>query len=213
MTGFFITLEGGEGSGKSTLQAGLAARLAEHGIDTVTTREPGGTPLAESVRNLVLHPPAGQVWSPLAEALLMNTARADHLDQLIRPALSANKFVICDRFIDSTVAYQSVGARVATRTLQALQNIVVNTSLPNLTLILDISWDAARARIQRRNGTSDAFEDRDQSFHQQVRENFLRIAKQEPERCVVLDASQSAELLLDEAWKLVQARCIKGASK
>jgi len=213
MTGCFITLEGGEGSGKSTLQAGLAARLIEYGIDTITTREPGGTPLAESVRNLVLHPPAGQSWSPLAEALLMNTARADHLDQLIRPALSANKFVVCDRFIDSTVAYQSVGARVATRTLQALQDIVVETSLPDLTLVLDISWEAARVRISERNGTSDAFEDRDQTFHHQVRDNFLTIAKQKPERCVVLDASQSAELLLDEAWKLVQARCIKGASK
>lgn len=213
MAGCFITLEGGEGSGKSTLQTGLAARLIERGLDTVTTREPGGTPLAESVRNLVLHPPKGQIWSPLAEALLMNTARADHLDQLIRPALAVNKFVVCDRFVDSTMAYQSVGERVGVRTLKLLQDIVVEADLPDLTFVLDISWDKACARIAKRQNTSDAFEDRDQTFHQQVRENFLTIAKQEAERCVVLDASQPAELVLDEAWKLLEARCIKGTSK
>lgn len=213
MAGCFITLEGGEGSGKSTLQAGLAKRLTERGFVAITTREPGGTPLAESVRNLVLHPPVGQSWSPLAEALLMNTARVDHLDQLIRPALSANKFVICDRFIDSTMAYQSVGERVGIRTLKLLQDIVVEADLPDLTFVLDISWDKARARIAKRQNTSDAFEDRDQTFHQQVRENFLTIAKQEVERCVVLDASQPAELVLDEAWKFLEARCIKGTFK
>ena len=135
--GRFITLEGGEGTGKSTLQAALRDRLAGQGVDVVLTREPGGTPRAEAIRALVLTPPGGKAFSPLAEALLMNAARSDHLDELIRPALSAGRWVICDRFSDSTRVYQGVSGEVSPEALQSLVAHVVDPTRPDLTLILD----------------------------------------------------------------------------
>jgi dTMP kinase len=198
--GRFITLEGGEGTGKSTLQIAIRDRLAGQGVDVVLTREPGGTPRAEAIRALVLTPPGGQPFSPLAEALLMNAARRDHLDEFIRPALSAGTWVICDRFSDSTRVYQGVSGEVAPEVLQSLEAHVVGPTRPDLTLILDAPVTVAHERRAARKGSQDVFEQRDLDFHQSVRLAFSDIARSEPERCKLVDASRSANEVADAAW-------------
>ena len=198
--GRFITLEGGEGTGKSTLQAALRDRLTEQGIEIVLTREPGGTPRAETIRALVLTPPGGKPFSPLAEALLMNAARSDHLDLVIRPALAAGKWVICDRFSDSTRVYQGVSGEISSETLLALERHVVGETQPDLTLVLDAPVTVAHARRAARKGAQDVFEQRDLAFHQSVRQAFAEIARLEPGRCQLIDASRSAREVADAAW-------------
>jgi dTMP kinase len=199
-------LEGGEGTGKSTLIAGLQQALSARDVDLVTTREPGGTVLAEAVRNLALNPPEDEAWSPLAHALLMNTAREDHLKRLIRPALARGAWVICDRFADSTRAYQSIDG-VSLEQLLAIEAIVVGETRPDLTLILDAAPEALAERRRQRN-VSDVFEQKELAFHEQVRSAFLNIARIEPERCVVLDALQSPEDVLQAALDAIEQRLV-----
>lgn len=201
--GYFITLEGGEGTGKSTLQKALQDRLTQHGVDVVVTREPGGTPRAEAVRALVLNPPGGKPFSPLAEALLMHAARRDHLDLLICPALIAGKWVICDRFSDSTRVYQGVSGEVSPEVLLDLERHSVASFKPDLTLILDAPVDVTKVRRTARAGTQDVFERKDEAFHEAVRSAFLDIARQDPDRCKLIDASRPAEDVADAAWKYV----------
>ena len=198
--GLFITLEGGEGAGKSTLQKALSEKLQAGGYNVVATREPGGTPLAEAVRNLALHPP-GDAWSPMAEALLMNAARTDHLEKVIRPALERGAWVICDRFSDSTLAYQSVGG-LSMSVLRRIEKTVLGKTKPDLTLILDAPIGQLRVR---RGSESDAFEDRGMAFHHGVREAFLEIAEAEPQRCVVIDATLPADQVLTAALAAIKA--------
>ena len=202
--GRFITLEGGEGTGKSTLIAGLERVLAARGLDVVVTREPGGTRLAEAVRNLALHPPEELSWSPLSHALLMNTAREDHLQNLIRPALARGAWVVCDRFADSTRAYQSIDG-VDPGDLVAIENIVVGETRPDVTLILDAPPEALAERRKQRN-ISDVFERKATEFHIQVREAFLQIGRDESDRCVILDALDSPEDVLNAALSAIDAR-------
>lgn len=213
MLGRFVTLEGGEGAGKSTLLAALSERARANGISAETTREPGGTPLAEAVRKLALHPPDGEAWSPLAEALLMNAARADHLEKLIRPALERGQWVFCDRFSDSTLAYQSVSGGVSMPTLLSLEAAVLEWSRPDLTLVLDAPPEKLKKRCEARGDTTDAFEARPMKFHRDVRAAFLQIAQRYPERCVVLDAMQAPGRVLEEAWAAIEARCLSGAGR
>ena len=201
--GRFITLEGGEGTGKSTLQIALRDRLAGQGVDVVLTREPGGTPRAEAIRALVLTPPGGRPFSPLAEALLMNAARRDHLDELIRPALDAGTWVICDRFSDSTRVYQGVSGEVSPEVLQNLEDHVVGQTRPDLTLILDAPVSVAHERRAARKGSQDVFEQRDLDFHQSVRLAFSDIARAEPVRCKLIDASLPANEVANAAWSHV----------
>ncbi|MEL6692198.1 MAG: dTMP kinase [Pseudomonadota bacterium] len=202
--GRFITLEGGEGTGKSTLIAGLSEALKERGHQVIVTREPGGTPLAEDVRSLALNPPAGESWSPLSHALLMNTARDDHLNKLIRPALERGDWVLCDRFADSTRAYQRVDGQDI-GTLLKIEQAVVRDTRPDLTLILDgAPEDLAERRRER--GVKDVFEQKDLEFHSSIRAAFLEIAGDEPERCVVIDALQSPANVLEEALNEIDAR-------
>lgn len=201
--GRFITLEGGEGTGKSTLQAALLDQLAERGIDVVLTREPGGTPRAEAIRALVLTPPGGKPFSPLAEALLINAARSDHLDHLIRPALAAGQWVICDRFSDSTRVYQGVSGEVSATVLLSLEKHVVAATRPDLTLILDAPLNIAHQRRAARQGSQDVFEQRDLAFHQSVRLAFSEIARAETLRCKLIDASRSARDVAAAAWSHV----------
>ena len=198
--GRFITLEGGEGTGKSTLQAALRDRLAEQGIEVVITREPGGTPRAEAIRALVLTPPNGKPFSPLAEALLMNAARSDHLELVIRPALAAGKWVVCDRFADSTRVYQGVSRQVSQQVLSNLESHVVAETRPDLTLVLDAPVELAHQRRASRAGISDVFEQRNLAFHQSVRQAFAELARREPERCRLIDASRPANEVADSAW-------------
>lgn len=198
--GRFITLEGGEGTGKSTLAKGLARKLEAAGIRAILTREPGGTPLAEAARHLLLHPPEGEAWSPLSEALLVNAARRDHLEKLIRPALARGDWVICDRFADSTRVYQSVSGGVAQGTLLSIEREVLGDTVPSMTLVLDVSLEVARERRAVRAGAMDTFERRPEAFHEAVQMAFLAIAEAEPARCRVIDAGQSAEDVLEAAW-------------
>ena len=206
MPGHFITLEGGEGTGKSTLLAALRARLEAAGQTVVQTREPGGTELAETIRNLVLHPPEGQVWSSMAEALLMNAARTDHLEKCIRPALARGAWVLCDRFADSTRVYQSVQGGVSVDVLKLLEDSVLGETRPELTLVLDAPVEQAAGRRAARGVTGDAFELRDNTFHEAVRQAFIGIARGEPDRCVLLDASRPAETVAEMAWKHIAER-------
>lgn len=208
--GRFITLEGGEGVGKSTLQTALANLLRDAGIDVVTTREPGGTPLAERVRELALRPPEGDAWSPMAEALLMNAARSDHLDKLIRPALANGKWVISDRFSDSTRVYQSVKGGVPLDALMQIEAFVLGDTKPDLTLVLDAPPAATDARRTKRGAQTDAFEARPDTFHAAVRSAFQELVHTAPNRCRLIDAGQSAEQVAAAAWMeidvLVSAR-------
>ncbi|HAY06442.1 MAG TPA: dTMP kinase [Hyphomonas sp.] len=203
--GRFVTLEGGEGTGKSTLQAALRDRLAEQGFEAVLTREPGGTAKAEAIRALVLTPPGGKAFSPLAEALLMNAARSEHLDGLIRPALAEGKWVICDRFADSTRVYQGVSGAVAENILLRFESHVVADTRPDLTLILDAPVSVTLQRRAARNLAPDVFEQRGQDFHQAVRYAFADLARKEPDRCKLIDASRSPAEVADAAWKHISA--------
>lgn len=202
--GQFITLEGGEGTGKSTLIQGLKRELERKGVSVDVTREPGGTTLAEHVRSLALTPPDDQAWSPISHALLMNTARSDHLEKRIRPALARGEWVICDRFADSTRAYQSIDG-VAMETLIAIERSVIGDTQPDLTLVLDADPEALLQRREAR-GVQDVFELKNADFHRSVRQAFLAIAEAEPQRCVVLDALQSPEDVLSQALHVIEQR-------
>ncbi|MGE0222712.1 MAG: dTMP kinase [Acetobacteraceae bacterium] len=184
MTGRFITLEGGEGAGKSTQARLLADALCDRGLPVLRTREPGGAPGAELLRRLLLE---GTIdWSPQAETLLHFAARAEHVARTIRPALDAGMWVVCDRFYDSTMAYQGYG-QGADRSLIAAQIGLLGLA-PDLTLMLDVSPGVAAARLAGRGGGVDRYEQRDTAFHARVNDGFRRIAAAEPGRCVMLPA-------------------------
>jgi len=191
----FVTFEGGEGAGKTTQIRHLGERLGAAGIVHVATREPGGSPGAEAIRRLLV---AGGTdrWEPLTEAMLMLAARHDHWLRTIKPALDQAKWVICDRFHDSTVAYQGYGRGVPFETLEALRRTILGDRKPDLTLIFDlpveVGLERARARIRGAAAGEDRFERMDIGFHQRLRTGFLAIAKAEPERCVVIDAGDDA---------------------
>ncbi len=205
--GRFITLEGGEGVGKSTLAAELASRLSLGGVDVVRTREPGGTPGAEAIRSLILTPSAEVAgWQPMAETLLFYAARRDHLDKLIRPALERGSWVICDRFSDSTRAYQAAAGGVSSDDVEALDRICVGETVPDLTLVLDLPIAVARQRLTARAGATDAIESRLLSYHEAVHRGFLDIARANPQRCVVLDASVEPRALVESAMNAIQTR-------
>ncbi len=210
--GLFVTLEGGEGVGKSTLAANLKARAGTAGFTVYLTREPGGTPAAEHIRDVVLRVPDTDPLSPASQALLMNAARADHFEKVITPALQRGELVICDRFADSTRVYQGVGGGMSSEDISALERISFDSKHPALTLILDAAPATLLERRQSRDGATapDAFEARDLAFHERVRTGFLDIAEQEPNRCIVLDALMPAESLADAAWQLILDRAGSG---
>jgi len=193
--GRFITLEGGEGAGKSTLAAGLSAALGARGIVVVSTREPGGTPLAERVRSVVLER-GDEAIDLTAETLLMFAARSIHLANRVRPALAAGQWVICDRFTDATYAYQGAGRGVPHALIDSLAAAVHQDLWPHRTLLLDLPVEEGLARARRRGGSVDRFEGERVAFFQRVRGDYLRRAEAEPQRFRVLDASlPPAELL------------------
>jgi len=201
--GRFITFEGGEGVGKSTQLERLAEHLRGCGFEVVTTREPGGTPKAEQLRAILL---AGRIapLGPLAEAALFSAARADHVETLIAPALKRGAWVLCDRFADSTRAYQGSRGGVDARTLALLERAAVGETRPDLTIMLDLPARAGLARAALRRGGldgGDRFEREEPSFHEALRQAFLDIAEGEPERCCVIDATMS----IDDVARAVQA--------
>ncbi|SFM86320.1 dTMP kinase [Methylobacterium pseudosasicola] len=191
--GTFITFEGGEGAGKSTQIARLAATLrARSGQAVCVTREPGGSPRAEEIRAALLGGVA-KPYGPFAEALLFSAARIDHLDRLIRPALRRGEIVLCDRFIDSTRAYQGAAGGLEPALVTALERVVVGPTRPDLTLILDLPPEAGLARAAGRGVGADRFEAESLAFHTRLREAFLAIARAEPQRCAVIDAARDPE--------------------
>ncbi len=188
MSGLFITLEGPEGAGKSTNRDYLAALLREHGVDVVLTREPGGTPLAERIRELLLAP-ADEPMASDTELLLVFAARAQHLQQVVRPALARGAVVLCDRFTDATYAYQGGGRGVPAERIALLEDFVQGALRPDLTLVFDLPVEVGLARAAAR-GRLDRFEQERLEFFEAVRSTYLQRAAQAPERYRVLDAAQ-----------------------
>lgn len=212
--GKFITFEGGEGSGKSTQARLLAARLSARGEQVVETREPGGTPFAEQVRRLLLAPDTAP-HGPLSEALMFYAARADHLDKVIRPALAAARWVVCDRFSDSTDVYQSHAGGLDRAMFDMLEHAIVASTRPSLTFVIDIDPEVGRARATARREqaagvaagrSEDAYERRQLAFHEQLRRGFLAIAEAEPQRCVLIDGARPRDEVAADVWAAVEQR-------
>jgi len=207
MTGKFITFEGGEGTGKSTQAAMLARRLESFGVGLLLTREPGGSPGAEIIRHILLSG-AAKPFGPEAEAMLFAAAREDHINYAIAPALKAGKWVVCDRFADSTRVYQGSLGKIDQRFIRALERVSVGDLKPDLTFVLDLPAPLAmqRAAERRSGGAPDRFEAEDIAFHEKLRGAYLTLALAEPERCVIIDASQSKEVVAKRIWDAVNAR-------
>jgi dTMP kinase len=203
--GRFITFEGGEGAGKSTQLKRLVARLQAGGREVVATREPGGSPGAEAIRELVLKGNADR-WSPVTETLLMYAARRDHVERVIRPALARGAWVVCDRFADSTRAYQGAAGGTDPALIAALETYILEGTRPDLTLIFDLPVQVGLERAHQRAGTEMRFESKGQAFHERLREGFLAIAKAEPGRCTVIDATGDLDTVEGRVWAAVDGR-------
>jgi dTMP kinase len=203
--GKFISFEGGEGSGKSTQIKMLAERLAAAKLRAIVTREPGGSPGAEIIRHLVLSG-MGKLLGPEAETLLFAAARDDHVHAVIQPALSQGTWVLCDRFSDSTRAYQGRLGQVSPDVLNAMQRVTIGNLKPDLTIILDIPVEVGlkRAAARRGSGTPDRFESENIQFHQDLRDAYRQIAADDPQRCVLIDANADAETVSGRVWKALR---------
>ena len=207
MRGHFITFEGGEGSGKSTHAATLAQRLKSLGFELVLTREPGGSPGAEIIRHILL----SGIAKPLGaetEAILFAAARDDHVRTTIEPALSSGKWVICDRFIDSTRVYQGALGQVDAKLIRGLERVTVGDAVPDLTFILDVpaTVGLARATHRRGKGVADRFEAEGTEFHENLRKAYLALAQKEPKRIVVIDGRAPREIVAERIWAAVEQR-------
>jgi dTMP kinase len=207
MRGRFITFEGGEGTGKSTHAAELAKRLRGLGIGVEVTREPGGSPGAEIIRHVLLSG-AAKPLGPEAEAILFAAARDDHVRTTILPALSQGRWVICDRFIDSTRAYQVILGEVDPRLIKALERVTVGPLKPDLTFVLDVPVELGieRAAQRRGSGRADRFEAEARDFHARLRDAYRTLAAQEPDRCVPIDATAPRKDVAEQIWQIVNAR-------
>jgi dTMP kinase len=206
MKGLFITFEGGEGSGKSTQVARLAARLRALGKTVVTTREPGGTPIGEEIRQLLQYSKSGHAMFPHTEALLFCAARAQHVRQLIAPALDSGAVVISDRFADSTTVYQGVARKLDARTIAQLNEFAIGDCRPHLTLLLDLDVRLGLERSLQRQMTFDRMQQQQFDFYERVREGYLALASQEPKRIQVVDAAPPADEVERAIWKVIAAR-------
>ena len=202
--GLFVTLEGGEGAGKTSLAKSLAEVAQARGRAVTITREPGGTPGADAIRSLLVRGDAAR-WSPLAETLLFAAARTDHLERVIRPALAAGEVVICDRYVGSTYAYQVGGHGLARADFEAI-NAAVRPDAPDLTLVLDAPPELGLARSRGRALGEDRYEGLDLAFHMRVRAAFLELAAADPERVRVIDATRAIAAVADEAAAILAGR-------
>jgi dTMP kinase len=208
--GRFISLEGIEGAGKSSLARALEVMLVARGLTVKLTREPGGTPLAERLRALVLERGAERI-SAEAETLLMFAARAVHVENLIRPALSGGAWVICDRFTDATRAYQGAGRGVDAELIERLAHTVHGNLWPHRTLLLDLPVDTGLTRARRRAGAGDRFEDEDRRFFERVRAGYLALAAAEPARVRLVDAANAPDTVATRAFDAI-ADLLPGAA-
>ena len=209
----FITFEGGEGTGKSTQAAMLALRLEALGIGVLLTREPGGSPGAEIIRHVLLSG-AAQPLGPDAEAILFAAARNDHVECTIRPALDAGKWVVCDRFANSTRVYQGALGNVDPRLIKSLERVAIGDLVPSLTFILDLPVEAGLARRKQRAGDAapDRFEAENVEFHEKLRQAYLALAEREPRRCTVIDAGRGKEEVAKQIWSIVNSRLEPGTA-
>ncbi|WP_137044768.1 dTMP kinase [Pseudolabrys sp. FHR47] len=207
--GKFITFEGGEGSGKSTHTALLAERLRARGLDVVLTREPGGSPGAEIIRHIIL----SGIAKPLGtetETILFAAARDDHVNATILPALQAGKWVVCDRFIDSTRVYQGALGKVDMKLIRGLERVTVGEAMPDLTILIDVPANIglARAKTRRGEGAADRFEAESVEFHENLRLAFLDVAKKEPKRFAVIDGRPPRDVVAERIWDAVAQRLL-----
>jgi dTMP kinase len=207
MQGKFISFEGGEGTGKSTQAAMLALRLESLGLGVQLTREPGGSPGAEIIRHVLLTGAAKPLGADV-EAILFAAARDDHVQCTILPALRSGKWVVCDRFADSTRVYQGILGHVDQKLLNVLERVSIGELAPDLTVILDLPVQVGleRAKLRRGNVVADRFEGEGADFHEKLREAYLGIAAREPDRCVIIDANAAKEAVASAIWQVVQSR-------
>ncbi|GAA0772454.1 MAG: dTMP kinase [Brevundimonas sp.] len=205
--GRFITFEGGEGAGKTTQARLLVERLRARGLDVLQTREPGGSPGAEEIRGIAVSGEADR-WSARTETLLMYAARSDHLERTILPALAAGRWVVCDRFADSSRVYQGAGGGTPESLIEALDDAVVNGDQPDLTLVFDLPVEVGLDRAFGRGLFETRFESKGLAFHQKLRDGFLQVAERHPERCVVLDATGEVEAVSARLWAVVEERLL-----
>jgi dTMP kinase len=207
MAGRFITFEGGEGGGKSTHTKLLVEKLQSFGIDTVLTREPGGSPGAEIIRHVLLSGAAKPLGAE-TEAILFAAARDDHIRNTIAPALDAGKWVICDRFMDSTRVYQGALGNVDLKLIRGLERVTVGDTVPDLTFVLDVPAEVGLRRATERRGgaAADRFESEEIGFHETLRSAYAKLAELEPQRCVLIDATQSIEAVQSLIWAAVMIR-------
>jgi|TARA_B110000495_G_C23029559_1_gene612713 dTMP kinase len=204
--GRFITFEGGEGVGKSTQVKILADKLSAAGIDVILTREPGGSLGAEEIRDLLVKGSTDK-FSPMTEALLHNAARAEHLTKTVKPAINVGKWVLSDRYADSTIAYQGHGQGVDMKTLLSIHSFATGNFWPDLTIILDGNeLERAAAREDEKFDKEDRYERMGKSFHDKLRESFLKIANNNPERCKVVSAAGTVEDVAKRIWKIVDVK-------
>ncbi len=203
--GFFITFEGGEGAGKSTQARRLAERLRLAGRTVTLTREPGGSAGAEAIRALLVSGDAER-WSPISETLLMYAARRDHIERTIVPALARGEVVICDRFLDSTRAYQGAAGGAPGELIAALEQAVVGKVMPDLTIVFDLPVDVGLARAAARGEGEARFESKGREFHERLRAAYLAIAEAEPGRCQPIDADGDLATVEARVWTLVGSR-------
>ena len=200
---YFITFEGGEGSGKSTQIDLLNNFLALKGVDVLSTREPGGTPSAEVIRDLVIKGDTNR-WLPMTESLLMWASRYEHVETLIKPSLNAGKWVLCDRFYHSTYAYQGIGHDLGLESMKSIKKLVIGDIRPDLVFLLDIDPIKGIKRTKNRNSDEDRFENMDLTFHSDLRDAFLMLSKEEVDRFVVIDA----ELDIKEISKIISGEVL-----
>ena len=207
MTGYFISFEGGEGSGKTTQMKKLVAWLEAHGLAerTLVTREPGGTLSAEAVRDLLVNGAADR-WLPATEAMLMSASRHEHVEHVLRPALADGKIILCDRYNDSTRIYQGVVGAVPHHAIEALNRLACGDLEPDLTILLDMDVTTGLQRADHRDTTENRFESKGMAFHQRVRSGFLDLAAGAPTRFAVIDAERDADTIHKDIANLVEAR-------
>ena len=199
MRGKFITFEGGEGGGKSTQAARMAGYLRGKGLEVLETREPGGTPESEALRDLLVQGDPDR-WSALSELLLITAARVEHVNRLIEPALTEGKWVICDRFADSTLAYQGIAGELGIELVEQLQKLAVGATAPDVTFLLDVRAEAGLQRAEKRGGAA-RFEKKGAAFHQTLRDGFLALANENPQRIVLIDGEDT----FDNVWGQIEA--------
>ncbi len=201
----FITFEGGEGVGKSTQINLLKQAFTNSGIPIKTTREPGGTEGAEKIRELLVQGSPNK-WNGQTELLLHMAARFDHINRFIKPSLREGSFVICDRFMDSTIAYQAYGHKLGEQYVKLLSNLIFGNFTPDLTIIFDLDISIAMKRADKRDSTENRYEKMGESFHNNVRQGFLKIAKDNPYRCAVIDASLAEEEINSQIIKIIEQK-------